>query len=431
MIYTICYCAIFLTEIIISVFYFETKFEKKVGKKFLYTVLIITYIILYSSRLLNLPWFNLLIFVVCNFFILHMCYDANMKSCIFHPCMLLILMAITESIVMFSCSSLFGVNLLACLDNSSNLIIQSIISKTLYSFTIYLMLKLSTKEYSNEGNKISLPLFILPVSSIVLIYVILYSLSEYKIEQKHSTLLVISFVLLFISNVIVFLVYEFTLKINRRNIELEIEQQKENATTEYYELLNQQNENTKIVIHDIKRHLNTIKNLAPENDNTINNYIESIIGEFSINNPIDYCNHALVNVITNRYKKICDEFGIKLNIDIRNTQIDFMNEPDITALLDNLLENAVEASNQTYVKFIDFTITTKLNQILLISVTNSVKQKVKITGNHIVSSKKSQNIHGVGLKSIKRIVNKYDGEINMNFNEENMTFTATVIFKIR
>lgn len=431
MIYTICYGAIFLTEILISEFYFETKFKKKVSKKFLYTILTVTYIILYLSRLLNLPWVNLLSFLICNFLTLYLCYDTNIKSCIFHPCMLLILMAITESIVMFSCSSLFGVNLLACLDNSTNLIVQSIISKTLYSFTVYIILKLSTKEYSNENNKISLPLFILPISSIIIIYIVLFALSEYKIEQKYSTLLILSFILLFVSNVIVFLVYEFTLKIHRRNIELEIEQQKENATAEYYELLNQQNENTKIVIHDIKRHLNTIKTLAPGNDNSISNYIESIIGEFSINNPIDYCNHALVNIITNRYKKICDESGIKLNIDIRNTQINFMIEPDITALLDNLLENAVEASIKASVKFIDFTITTTLNQLLSISVTNSVNRKVTVLNNHIISSKKSQNIHGVGLKSIKRVVNKYDGEINMNFNQENMTFTTTVVFQIR
>ena len=263
----------------------------------------------------------------------------------------------------------------------------------------------------------------------ILIYLILFSFSGYQIEQKRASLLALSFVLLFTSNVVVFIVYEFTLKINRRNMELEIEQQKESATAEYYELLNQQNENTKIVIHDIKRHLNTIKTLAPENDNSINNYIESIIGEFGINNPIDYCNHTLVNVITNRYKKLCDEAKIKFNIDIRNTKIDFMSEPDITALLDNILENAVEASSSAPVKFIDFIINTN-NQFLSISLTNSVKQKVVVTQNHIISSKKSQSIHGVGLKSIKRVVKKYNGELTMSFNENDMTFITNIVFKI-
>ncbi|WP_419567750.1 hypothetical protein [Ruminococcus sp.] len=35
------------------------------------------------------------------------------------------------------------------------------------------------------------------------------------------------------------------------------------------------------------------------------------------------------------------------------------------------------------------------------------------------------------MKSIKRVVKKYDGEINMNFNEDDMTFTSNVVFEIR
>ncbi len=432
MIYSICYTAIFIAEVLISLFYFETKFERKVSKIFLGIVLVATFFILYFSRLPNLPWLNLLSFLVCNFFIVYRCYKASIKASIFHPFMLLILMSITEIIVIFSFSTIFGVNLLACLDNSTNLIVQSIVSKTLYLFTVYLILKISTKEYNYDSNKMSWSLFILPVSSIVLMYVFLLTISilEYKIDQKHLSMLVLSFILLFASNIIVFMVYEFNLKIHRRNVELEIEQHKENTTAEYYDLLNQQNENTKIFIHDIKHHLNTIKNLAPENDNTISNYIDSIIGEFGINNPIDYCNNALVNVITNRYKRLCDISNIKFNIDIRNTQIDFMSEPDITALLDNLLENAVEATNKASDKFIDFIITTNSNKLLTISITNSVAHKVTVTNNHILSSKKSVGIHGVGLKSIKRVIQKYDGEINMNFNEDDMSFTTTVVFQI-
>lgn len=35
MVYTICYAFIFLAEILISLFYFENKFERKASKKFL------------------------------------------------------------------------------------------------------------------------------------------------------------------------------------------------------------------------------------------------------------------------------------------------------------------------------------------------------------------------------------------------------------
>ncbi len=430
MIYTVFYIAIFLSEVLLSAFYFETKFERKLSKKLLLLIYIISFIILYSVRLLNFSLANLISFFLCNAVTLGVGYKVKFKSCIFHPCMLLILMALTESIVMFSFSSILNIDLLACLDNSINLIAQSIVSKTFYAFSVYLISKISTKESQYNSNRgLTTLLFVLPISSMVVIYSVLFSLSEYEIEQKYTSMLVLGFILLFGANLIVFWIYEFSLKTYQRNIELEITQQKEAVTTEYYELLNKQNENTKIVVHDIKRHLNTIKNLAP-NDETIGKYINSVIGEFGINNPIDYCNSPLVNVITHRYKSLCDDSDISFNIDIRNTKIDFMSEPDITAMLDNLLENAVEATSKATEKFIDFIITVKQNDMLVISIANSVDKPVKITHNNIISSKREQGVHGVGLKSIKRIVNKYDGEITMSFSEEDMTFNTTIVFQI-
>lgn len=62
----------------------------------------------------------------------------------------------------------------------------------------------------------------------------------------------------------------------------------------------------------------------------------------------------MVNSIVNRYKSVCDRLGVKMNIDIRSADFSFMSEPDITALLDNLLENAVEAAQNTENGFIDF-----------------------------------------------------------------------------
>ena len=100
----------------------------------------------------------------------------------------------------------------------------------------------------------------------------------------------------------------------------------------------------KIVMHDIKRHLNAIKSIAK--DKAVTEYIDDFIEDFSINKSVDYCNNPMVNSIVNRYKSFCDKFGVKMNIDIRSADFSFMSEPDITALLDNLLENAVEAAQK-------------------------------------------------------------------------------------
>lgn len=429
MTFTICYALIFLAEILISLFYFENKFERKASKRLLMIFLIAVYIILYASRLLNFTWANLIAFWVCNFFLLYCCYHISIKASVFHCSILLILNVLTESIVMFASSAILGTDLLACLDNSLNLIFQSTISKLLYFFTIYLISKISSKEHRRENGAISITLFILPVSSALIIYSVLYALAEYDIKQAFLSILAIGIVLLLFSNLIVFWIYELTLKTNRRNMELEIEQQKEKATAEYYELLNRQNENSKILIHDIKRHLNAIKGIT-QNQESVNEYIDNIIEDFSINKTVEYCNNPMVNVIVNRYKTLCDSYDIKMNIDIRTARLDFMSEPDITALLDNILENAAEAAKKAENKFIDFSMFMRKNKYISILVTNSVSNKVYVVTNRITSSKKSGGIHGTGLKSIRRVIKKYNGEINMKFNSEEMTFTSNIVFQL-
>jgi len=294
---------------------------------------------------------------------------------------------------------------------------------------IYFVSKFSIKEHKSESYSLSIPLLVLPASSILLLYAVSYALHNFDLEQKYMYLLIISIVLLLFSNIAVFWVYEFTLKTQRHNMELEYERQNEKSTAEYYDLLNEQNENSKIVMHDIKRHLNAIKSIAK--DKSVTEYIDDFIEDFSINKSVDYCNNPMVNSIVNRYKSFCDKFGVKMNIDIRSADFSFMSEPDITALLDNLLENAVEAAQNTENGFIDFSAFVRKNKYLSIQLTNSVKNIITVKNNRIASSKKSGSIHGTGLKSIKRVVKKYDGEINMKFNEDDMTFTSNIVFEIR
>lgn len=45
-------------------------------------------------------------------------------------------------------------------------------------------------------------------------------------------------------------------------------------------------------------------------------------------------------------------------------------------------------------------------------------------------SKKKAPLHGIGTKSIKRVVRKYDGEVDMKFNEGNSTFECVVMLHI-
>ena len=137
------------------------------------------------------------------------------------------------------------------------------------------------------------------------------------------------------ANIAVFWVHESLIKTQRENTELQLQAQKAELDTEYYTLLQNQYENSNILIHDIKRHLLSIKDLADENDcDGIEHYIDNLYSEYEVKNIKKYSNHKLVNAIINRYVKVFADSGITFNCDIRNIDFSFIDDNDLTSLLD-------------------------------------------------------------------------------------------------
>lgn len=430
MISELCYAIVFVIETIISVFYYNKKFKLKRNYEIILLVASISSIISFSVANFNIPALNLLSFFVCNFLILVICYEINIKSSLFHSFLLLSFMIVTEILVFFVFSVLFSVDLDVCFSDKYMLVIQATISKLLYFVTVYFSSKFSSKEYKSDKSYSSLSLCILPVASIAFMYTSIYLCISYEVNENFKIALVICNLLSLLSNIVVFYVHDKTVKTNRKYTELLLTQQKEYNSVSYYKLLKEQNENSKVLIHDITKHLNSLKMLSMNSNADIVEYIDNIENDFDIMNPIDYSNNALLNLITNRYYKICKNENISFDINIKNTHLNFMSEPDITALFDNLLANATEAAIQSEKKFINFSVDIRNSNFLVISISNSSDQKPIRINENIISSKNIAGMHGIGIKSIKRVTKKYDGIISMEYNTEQKIFLTTITFQI-
>ena len=99
---------------------------------------------------------------------------------------------------------------------------------------------------------------------------------------------------------------------------------------------------------------------------------------------------------------------------------------DICTILSNALDNAIEA-NVKIEKMSDRYIETKITNDesgIFISIKNpSLEAPKKRAGNYI-SSKTDKENHGLGLKSIKRTVDKHKGDMFIKY--ENEVFTIIV-----
>lgn len=137
-------------------------------------------------------------------------------------------------------------------------------------------------------------------------------------------------------------------------------------------------------------------------------------------------NEAL-NVILNEKTLLCNNKNIRFTCIVDGNALNFIENEDIYSLFGNLIDNSIEAVNQLddNEKIISLKIK-QVGNIVSISIKNGYKGKIQME-NNLPLSKKEDNIHhGFGMKSIKMVCEKYNG--NLRLNIENNIFIVTILF---
>ena len=429
---TVCFLLTYIFEQFVAFIYFNKKLTQKKSNKYLLLSYIVSFIIQFAINLTNIPYLNLLSFLICNYIIAYTCYYASIKQVLFNVLLLESLMIVTELIIIYLITLLFKIDLKDYSSDPFIFTLETIGTKTLYFVFAYISSRISFKEKKNKINRdYSYLLFFLPLTSVVLIMSLVYVSINLDLDQIANILFMIISFLLLIINIIVFLVHERIISTLTKNTELQLEKQKEEINQEYYIELERQYDASNILIHDIKRHLSTIKELSLQNCNTdaISKYIDSIYDSHEIQTLRQYSQNKLVNVIINRYAQLCNNNRINLFIDIRDIDFSFIADSDLTSLLDNLLENSYEAAQNSLNKQISLNIDIKNESYIIINIRNSCDNNPILTTKHPITSKKNKGRHGFGLISVNKIVKKHNGNLNYNYDENTHMFQVSILLK--
>lgn len=428
---TVCYFFIYIFETLISYIYFTNKFEAKYSSKITFVFFSSSFLLQFVSNQIKTPNLNLIMFLLCNFLMCFLCYKSSVLQSIFSTVILCALMIVTEFCIVYLSKLIFNIDILDYTGNDIILILQSASSKILYFIITYIISKISIKQNNFKFNAKSSLLFLLPISSILMLIGIFYVAKTNNTDNSTYILFCIATIILMYSNIIVFWVHESTIRAEQQNAELKLQQQKSEIDTAYYSILQNQYEDSNILIHDIKRHLMSIKELSESNDNDgINQYIENLYGNYDIKYIKKYSSNNLVNAIINRYLATFKESNIDFFCDIRDIDFSFIADNDLTAILDNLLENAFEASNKSADKKVELMIYPTNVNYVTIKLNNSCNNAPVMNNGKLITTKKKSSIHGYGIKSIKRIVKNYDGNISFEYDELENTFCVKIVLKV-
>lgn len=171
--------------------------------------------------------------------------------------------------------------------------------------------------------------------------------------------------------------------------------------------------------HDYKNHIQTMKAyIEMDRIELLADYLEELDEDLIAIDMSIRTGNVMADAILNSKLSLAEARHIQLNVKATIPSTLAIHNVDLGTLLGNLLSNAIEGS-MTVVDSNDRFIRVYISEMkdqFYISVTNSMEQSLKKTGNTYQTTKKGTE-HGFGLKRIDQTVRKYDGHINRQHEE--------------
>lgn len=266
-----------------------------------------------------------------------------------------------------------------------------------------------------------------PVFTIITIISMLMTFQYTENEAQAYALYSITFGMVVMNVFVYYLINDIVIqeaKLHEKEIlELQVRNQ-----IEIYRSVSENYEIQKRKSHEFKNQILCIESLLKdyeyeEASKYLNNISKTFMGERNVINT----NHVIINAILNtKYQESINKhvvFVFKVN-DLSKIQIE---DEDLVVILANLLNNAIEACEKCEEKrVIKFKFMIE-DELVILSVRNTYNQPLVYDNNEIKTSKTVMpDEHGVGIKNVIRIVEKYRGEYVVENNEKEFYFSIVI-----
>lgn len=269
---------------------------------------------------------------------------------------------------------------------------------------------------------IDILIFILPLS---ILYMSMHLLDEIGVMNLYFNITMIlfcyTFLLFFIIDQLIFSNYNLT--------QSQLMQERLQMQGIYYQDMEAYNQNMSRYKHDMMNHLNSIYGMLEKGDiEETKKYLLSFTANLQSVKPVINTGNSVIDVILNSKVDLAKKNNISCHNNIVVPPDIDIDSVDLSIILSNLLDNAIEANLKiSSQRFIDTNIHIYKNS-LFISVKNSFNGQIKTLNSTFISTKKNAENHGLGLKNVEFVVHKYNGTLTTEYDQH--IFTLSIMLPL-
>ena len=307
-------------------------------------------------------------------------------------------------------------------------LLVAILSKIiLFAVVLAVRKRIGTKSLPVMAEREWLRVVLFPAFSIFTVIALLITFGNIENQRQESVFLAIAFCLAGM-NLVVFYMIEDILKRENRIHENEIFRIQVKNQTDMYRSISENFDKQRKKAHEFKNQIMCIESLIEKkNYGELEEYVRKVSGRLRTEPDYIKTNNIIVNAILNsKYQEMLDKkilFIFKIN-DLSGLNI---SDEDVVIILSNLLNNAIEAcercTDRKYVKMKFM----KEKDSTVISVRNPYEGELIITDGEIQTSKKHETAeHGVGIKNIIDVIERYQGSYVMRNNGNEFYFSVVI-----
>lgn len=286
------------------------------------------------------------------------------------------------------------------------------------------MIKVFIKKQRNLPIKYWILIILCPLVTILIVVIIDAILM--KSQFTNYALLVIPYIGLVYINVAIFDLFEtYSAQLKYGIAQKTIEHYNKN-----YTLLKENEKEIRRLKHDIRKHLDIVYSLVKNGDtDTALTHLSDIKNKNYSDTFVVYTQNQTIDSIINIEIKKAKLKNINFKIDMELGHDITVSSSNITTILFNILDNAIEAADKSEAKEVSLHIHSDAGMIKFI-VKNSTVKGLLFDPDNCKTDKENSSEHGYGIKSVKKAVKDMNGIIKYSNENDNVIVFISIPQKL-